>query len=413
MPRENVAVAIALIIFALTYVLIAARSLSLLRIGRPAGALVGAVAMVVFGVLAPAEAYAFVDLRTIVLLFSMMVISGYLQEAGFFGVLGRATLRGAATPERLLGSVVWVAGIASAFLMNDTVCLMLTPIVGALTVTLGLEPLPFLLALATSANIGSVATLAGNPQNMLIGTASLIPYRDYLAVMGPVALLCLAANHGLLHLVFRKGLRRRKGTGDDLAPKVIRRGLMIRSMTALLGVVAAWMLGADLAFAALAGAAFLILSTRLSPRRVFHRLDWSLLVFFGALFVVVGGVEKVGAVAVLRDYLPAGTKMSGLAGFSFLSVLGSNLFSNVPFVLVAGKWVSGMPEARLHWYLLALTSTFAGNLTLVGSMANLIVAQLSRDVHVMGFREYTRYGILITAVTTVLGVAYLVAVFAW
>lgn len=405
--------ALALTVLVVTYVLIAARRLRLLHIGRPAGALVGAVAMVLLGVLSPAEAYGAIDLGTLALLFGMMVLSGYLEEAGFFGALAALTLRRSSSPVFLLGAIVWVTGIASAFLLNDTVCLVMTPIVGALVVALRLDPLPYLLALATSANIGSVATLAGNPQNMLVGTASGIPYREYLLVMAPVALLCLAINHALLLAVFRSRLGPLASEAAAEIPFRVRRPMLVKSLAALAGVVLAWLLGADLSFAAVAGAALVILLNRFSPTRILERLDWSLLLFFAALFVVIGGVARSGALALARDVLPHSSGLLGVVAFSALSVAGSNLFSNVPFVMAAGTWVSALPEPRLHWYLLALTSTFAGNLTLVGSMANLIVAELSKGLHPIGFREYFRYGLVITLVTTVVGVAYLAAVFAW
>ncbi|MEW5763392.1 MAG: anion transporter [Acidobacteriota bacterium] len=405
--------ATALAVFIGTYFLIAARRFRLLHIGRPAGALVGAVAMVLLGVLSPDEAFAAVDLPTLGLLFGMMVLSAYLEEAGFFSALAAATLRRSATPGRLLGAVVWVSGISSAFLLNDTVCLVLTPIVVALVIALRLEPLPYLLALATSANIGSVATLAGNPQNMLVGTASGIPYREYLAVMAPAAVLCLGLNHALLRAVFRSRLAPVRTTASADWPHRVRRPMLVKTLAALAGVVAAWLLGADLAAAAIAGAALAILLNRFSPEPLLARLDWSLLVFFAALFVVMEGVNRAGCLAAAQAWLPESSGPLGIAAFALLSVAGSNLFSNVPFVMAAGGWVGSLSDARLHWYLLALTSTFAGNLTLVGSMANLIVAELAKGLHPIGFREYLRYGVLITIVTTVVGVVYLLAVSDW
>lgn len=404
---------VALGVFAVTFVLIAARRFSLLHIGRPAGALLGAVGMVLLGTLTPTEAYAAVDLNTLGLLFGMMVLSGYLEEAGFFGALAARTLRRSATPKALLGTVVWVSGIASAFLLNDTVCLVMTPIVATLVLAMRLDPLPFLLALATSANIGSVATLAGNPQNMLVGTASGIPYREYLLIMAPVALLCLALNHILLLVVFRTRLQPAASTACAEIPYRVRRPMLVKSLAAVAGVVLAWLLGADLSFAAVAGAALVILLNRFSPAWILAKLDWSLLLFFAALFVVMGGVARSGALEWARSLMPQSSGVLGAMAFSLFSVAGSNLFSNVPFVMAAGSWVNTLPNARFHWYLLALTSTFAGNLTLVGSMANLIVAELAKGLHPIGFREYFRYGVVITAATTIVGVGYLIARFAW
>jgi len=404
--------ATALVLFALTYLLIAVRRLRLLHIGRPAGALVGGVAMVLFGVLSPREAYAAVDLATLGLLFGMMVITAYLGEAGFFNILARAALERTADPRILLAGVVWVSGLASALLVNDTVCLMMTPLVALLATSLRLDPLPFLLALATSSNIGSVATLTGNPQNMIIGTASGIPYRQYLFVMGPIAVLCLALNHALLYAAFKDRLGRGDGAAPAEGPHRLRRPLLWKSLLTLGLVVGGWLGGTDLSFTAVAGAALLILAARFSPARILERLDWSLLLFFAGLFVVMAGVRASGASGAVLSLLPLGSGPLHVAAFTLLSVAGSNLFSNVPFVLAAAEWVGHHPDARFFWLLLALTSTFAGNLTLVGSMANLIVAELAKGVHHLGFREYLRFGLVTTAVTTAAGVLLLSLLFA-
>lgn len=404
--------AAALLLFALTYLLIAVRRFRLLHIGRPAGALVGGTAMVLFGVLSPKEAYAAVDLSTLGLLFGMMVITAYLDEAGLFHLLARTTLQRTTDPRILLAAVVWVSGLTSALLVNDTVCLMMTPLVALLAVSLRLDPLPFLLALATSSNIGSVATLTGNPQNMIIGTASGIPYLQFLLVMGPIAVLCLALNHLLLHAVFQHRLGPEEGKVPAQAPCRLRRPLLLKGLAVLGVVVGGWLWGTDLSFTAVTGAAFLILAARFSPVRIFERVDWSLLLFFAGLFVVMAGVRASGASGAVLALLPERTGPLEVAAFTAASVAGSNLFSNVPFVLAAGEWVGRHPDARFFWLLLALTSTFAGNLTLVGSMANLIVAERAKGVHHLGFREYFRFGLLTTVATTTVGVLLLSLLFA-
>ena len=170
---------VGLVIFAATYLLIAVQRLPFVHLNRPAASLVGAVAMVVFGVITPQEAYAAIDLDVIVFLLGLMLIVGYLEVGQFFEWVAQWLLRRVSTPERLLLGVVVGAGLLSALFVNDTICVMCTPLVLAMTEAAALPPMPYLLALAFASNAGSVATLTGNPQNMLIGTLSGISYVQF------------------------------------------------------------------------------------------------------------------------------------------------------------------------------------------------------------------------------------------
>ena len=193
--------------FALTYALISGRQLKVLPLNRPAAALLGAVLMVTLGVMTPDQAYRAVDYNTLVLLLGMMLVSAYLYLAGFFEWAADKILRLATTPRQLLLYLILTPGILSALLVNDTVCLMLTPLVVAVIARGRLPLLPYLLALATSANIGSVATLVGNPQNMIIGHMSHIPFLRFSAALLPVAGVGLAINYATLSFGFRNALR--------------------------------------------------------------------------------------------------------------------------------------------------------------------------------------------------------------
>src|SRR6266478_2349737 len=198
---------VAIAIFCLTYVLISGRRLKILPLNRPAAALLGSVLMVACGVLTPEQAYRSVDYDTLVLLLGMMLISAYLFMAGFFDWAADWILRRAKTPQALLFYLIGVSGSLSALLVNDTVCLMLTPLVVAVMLRGRLPLTPYLLALAMSANLGSVATLVGNPQNMIIGHLSKIPFLRFSAAMLPVAVAGLAVEYALLRIGFRKVLR--------------------------------------------------------------------------------------------------------------------------------------------------------------------------------------------------------------
>lgn len=395
-----------LVIFGITYLLISSRQLHWLGFDRPAGALLGAVACVVFGVLAPDQALAAVDTSTILLLFGVMGMGAFLAVDGFFTEVEARLVTAARTPARLLGLVVWSSGILAAFITNDAVCVLGAPVVVRLIQRHRLPPLPYLLALATGANTGSVATLVGNPQNMLCATLGGLAYRHHLLLLGPVALLALAVNHALLHGIFRRDLRT-----AALAPAQVGAPPNLRASSLVtLGVIAAtavaYTAGADLAWAATAGFVVLMLVHRRDTRQLWARIDWSLLLFFCGLFVVVEGFVRSGVPAAVFARWPLAS-LGGPAGLAGGFLVGSNVVSNVPFILVVRDQMATLPDPRLAWEMLAMASTFAGNLTLLGSVANIIVAESAREIGGIGFRDYLKVGLPLALVTTALGTAWL------
>jgi Na+/H+ antiporter NhaD/arsenite permease-like protein len=399
-----------LTIFGLTYLVVAGQRVPGLRLDRPSAALCGAVLMVLSGTLTLREAYASINLDTLALLLGMMVISAYLMEAAFFRTLAYYTARHARSARALLCALVLVAGALSAVLVNDVVCLMFTPIVVQVTREARLPALPYLIALASAANIGGVATLTGNPQNMIIGTAGGLVYARYSLRMLPVAALGLGLDIALLLMLFRRELPRGRLPDPALAPPPYDRRLAAKALAVLALVVAGFLAGRSLAGTALAGAAVLTLIARTAPRPVFGRIDGSLLLFFAGLFVVIEGAARTGAIdrahAALAPLFGTGAARQ-LVSFGLFSELGSNLFSNVPYVLVAQKWVGRLAAPEYQWTGLAMTSTLAGNLTLVGSVANLIVFELAGPDGAVGFWRFLRYGVVIAVGTTALGLAVL------
>jgi Na+/H+ antiporter NhaD/arsenite permease-like protein len=400
-------------IFLATYALISARRLSWLGFDRPAGALLGAVACVVLGVLGPSEALGAVNGPTILLLFGVMGMGAFLAVDGFFDDLERAVTRRAATPARLLALVVWGAGLLSAFVTNDAVCVLAAPLVVRLVRRHDLPPLPFLLALATAANTGSVATLVGNPQNMLCAVLGDLSFRTHLAVAGPLAVVALGVNHGVLWLAFRRRLPRRPLENGEAAGRISGRQAL--TLAVILGTAVAYTAGADLAWAATAGFVALMLLHRRDTRALWVRIDWSLLLFFAGLFVVVEGLMRSGAPGLVFDRFPlAGAGLDGPADWLRLGgifLAGSNVVSNVPFILIVRDQMATLADPELAWELLAVASTFAGNLTLLGSVANVIVAESARDLGGIGFFDYLKVGFPLAIVTTVLGTLWLLAFF--
>jgi Na+/H+ antiporter NhaD/arsenite permease-like protein len=401
---------LALIIFGITYVLISGRQLKVLPLNRPAAALLGAVLMVALDVLTPEQAYRAVDYDTLVLLLGMMIISAYLSLAGFFDWAADWVLRRAQTAEWLLVYLILTSGILSALLVNDVVCLMLTPLVVAVMVRGKLPLAPYLLALAMSANIGSVATLVGNPQNMIIGHLSRIPFLRFSAALLPVAIVGLAIQYLVLRIGFRRILRQTRIERPAARSHQLDQPLLILTFVVLGAVFVGFVIGLNLSWTAMAGGALLMVTARRDTHPVLKLVDWHLLVFFAALFIVVGGLGDTG----LPDQIYQ--KVRGIFGASvfsqawnlaWFSEVGSNIFSNVPFVLVAGKWVVNFSDPDLMWKVMALATTFAGNLTIIGSVANIIVMESARGHAEIGFWEYAKYGVPVTVLTSIVGLVIL------
>jgi Na+/H+ antiporter NhaD/arsenite permease-like protein len=410
---------VALAIFLFTYVFIAGARLPFLRLDRPGGALLGAVLMVVTGSVTPAEVFNHsaeralhaVDLDTLVLLLGMMLLAAFLSQAAFFRTAGAWAVRLARTPRLLLVAVASISAVLSAFLVNDTVCLMLTPLVLVVAEDAKLPPMPYLLAVCMASNSGSVATFTGNPQNMLIQGASGLPYAQFAAYMALPAVLATVVVVVLLLWIFRQELPRTRFEPHPPPPPVDK-PLLALSLGVLACVVAAFFAGLPMSWSALAGAAVVMAFARRPPREALERVDFVLLLFFASLFVVVYGVNKAGwAEEIRRVFAPlmAGSAWRETVGFAGLTLVASNLFSNVPFVMLARTWVPTLQDPVLGWHVLALGSTLAGNLTLVGSVANLIVFEAARGKVQISFWGYLRVGLPVTLISFALGLAVLLA----
>ncbi|HET9621971.1 MAG TPA: SLC13 family permease [Kofleriaceae bacterium] len=398
----------ALVIFALTYLVIASRQLQFIGLDRPAGATVGAVAMVLIGGLPMDAALHAIDLHVLILVFGILLISAYLQEARFFRLCAYLVMTRARSARSLLFALTFVAGGLSALLLNDTVCVLLTPLVVAVVVEARLPAMPYLLALASAANVGGVVSFSGNPQNMIVGAAAhgTVGFAQYLVLTLPVGIAALAANAGALIWLFRRELP--TGSLADRSPPkpALDKPLTIKALLALAAFAIMALAGVSLAGAAMAAAAALMVVARTPPKRAFAAVDWQLLVFFAGLFIVVAGVARVGVLDRLFTGVAPVVARGDLVGdlaFIGLIVLASNIVSNVPLVIVAIAWVPKMPDPTWGYIMLAVASTLAGNLTLFGSVANVIVMESAGPRGEIGFLRFLRYGVVITAVDLVVG----------
>ena len=405
-----------LVILLVTYLLIAAQGIPWLRLTRPAASLLGAVAMVTLGGLTLTEAYAAIDMNVIVFLLGVLILTAYLELGGFFEWIAARIVKYAHAPASLLAVVVAVSGLLSAFFVNDTICLVLPPLVLAVVRSLGLEPLPYLLAIALGSNVGSAMTPTGNPQNMLIGVASGISFARFVGTLALPSLGGLAIVFGVLAFVHRRSLaaapRRLTTSAPAVAEHPFDAVLVTKALVLFGAALVGWLAGLSLPLIAISAAALLIAVARRDPSEAFANVEWELLLFFGALFVVMRGVRDVPLVQDLTS--ASGASLSGAplhdAGIVSAAMLAlSNLVSNVPAVIL---WLPVVPRTahpNFVWLVMAMSSTFAGNLTLIGSMANLIVAERStaRGARI-GFVDYLKVGVPVTIATMLWGILWIV-----
>jgi Na+/H+ antiporter NhaD/arsenite permease-like protein len=396
----------ALVIFLGTYLVLTIGRLPGFRIDRTGAAIIGASLMIAFRVLTMDEAIRSVNHETLILLFGMMIVVANLRLSGFFTMVSAWVVEHTHHPLALLAAIVLVSGVFSAFFVNDTICLVLTPLVLDIVARLQRNPIPYLLAVAMAANIGSAATITGNPQNMMIGTFSQIPYRTFAAAIAPISAAGL-----ILTVVLIAALYRREFIGvpriDIEKPRVrVNAALLWKSVAAAGAMIILFFMGLPVSKVAIVTGAVLLITRRVKPEKVYREIDWSLLVLFAGLFVVIAGVEK----ALLTGDLLTLVKRLQLDRTGVLTVWSailSNLVSNVPAVLVFKPFLSTLPDPQHAWLTLAMSSTLAGNLTVLGSIANLIVIERSRRVIKISFLEYLKVGVPLTLLTLWIGILIL------
>ena len=397
----------AYLIFFGSYFVFAVGKFPWMKIDRAGAAIIGGVLMVAFRIVRAREALASIDFATIVLLFSMMLIVANLRVVGFFAWITERLIE-RLHPHHLLPTVIFSSGVLSAFLVNDVVCLVMTPFVVHLARRLRLPLVPYVVAVATASNIGSVATITGNPQNMLIASLSGISYVGFVAHLGPVALVGLFTNWGLLHWMYLRGSVDQVEVREALSAPEFQHGRIRKKPVVVLAIVVlGFLVGVPPAMMAAVGAALLLITRTVEPRTVYAEIDWGLLVFFLGLFVIVGGAERAGLTTTLLE--PIRTwNLHRLPIFVAVTAGLSNLVSNVPAVMLLRTLVPAFPNPHDGWLALAMSSTLAGNLTITGSVANIIVVEraAAEGVHI-GFRDYFRVGLPLTAITLLLGSVWL------
>jgi Na+/H+ antiporter NhaD/arsenite permease-like protein len=390
-------------IFIVTYLLIAVESHHAAYLDRTAAAFCGAVAMVLARVLTLDQAFQSIDWNTIAFLLGIMILVAHFLVSGFFDWIALRVAALARSPMQLLALLVFASGILSALFVNDTICLIFAPIVLTVTERLNLPPRPYVLALATSANIGSAMSITGNPQNAMIGIAGHFSFLGFLARLAPISLVCLLLNLGLLAFIFRRELGHARLPIEPARSARVDRRLLTKCLISAGLVLVLWAFNFDFPLVAISVGAFILLIGGVRSGSIHERVDWTLLLFFAALFVLIRGFELSGATGFLIERFEPwfhGGRGGQIFGLSAAMLVLSNLVSNVPAILLFRPLVSSFANQRFVWLTLAASSTLAGNCTPFSSIANLIVLQQAAKKTNISFWEFTRVGVIVTLVTT-------------
>jgi len=424
----------ALFIFAITYAGVALGRIPGLMLDRTGIALLGAIAMIVSGSVPLPEAVAAIDLPTILLLYALMVLSAQLRLGGFYTWVADRTTGLMDRPRLFLFISMLSAALLSALLANDIVCLAFTPVLCLAVLNKGLNPLPFLLGLATASNIGSAATIIGNPQNMLIGQVGRLNFGEFLAWCGPPALVALGGTWLILSILYRDNFAaasaarpgEKHETNGHMARQMRDRGLNAiqevceqadnkadvvsgdrfwpefdlwqsgKGLVATIILVGLFFTSIPRELSAITVAGVLLCSRKMRSRRIMELIDWQLITLFCSLFIVVHGITARNLPERLMDTLAGwGLQITDPFALTGLTAIMSNLVSNVPAVMLLVRFLD--PNVPEPWFVLALSSTFAGNLLIIGSIANLIVIEQAEKFKVrISFAEYARAGVPIT-----------------
>jgi Na+/H+ antiporter NhaD/arsenite permease-like protein len=407
-------------VFILTYALISMGNLTRIKIDRGIAAAVGGVLVLLFGIVSITDLPELVNLDVIFLLLGMMMLVAGLEFAGFFRIVSDHLVKHSGSKVKLLAYVMVICAVLSAVALNDAVVLIFTPIVIRCCRSTGSNPIPYLIGVMFSSNIGSLATAVGNPQNAYIATKAGMSFVEFAAHALPISLICLPVAFFMLFLIFRKNLVSKDGVPPkDDGIEVDRARLwaaLIITTGAFAGFTVSSFVGIGIHVIAMAaGILALIVVMSRAPKNavwVAKKVNWSILVFFIGLFILMGAVNESGLLGEIASLFPGfgegeTASIIGVAGFS--AVL-SNLVSNVPAVMLIGDM---LPDGSITmWIALAASSTLAGNATLIGSAANVIVAERSEEEKIyFNFWKFAAIGVPVTLVTLLIAVGILYLIF--
>lgn len=403
-----------IVIFAATYLGLALGGVPKTRLDRSAIALLGAIAVLLFRRLSFHDAMLQISFPTLALLISLMVISAQLRLAGFYQWVVLRIVEVARRPRSLLCGVIAVSAGLSALFANDVICLIFTPVLCIALKRAGRDPVPYLMALVTSSNIGSAATLIGNPQNMLISQTAHLSFFAYSATVIPLVLFVLVIDGLLVWWIYHRRILdvvaapgKDQPTHEKITPQwgVIRKTLFIMTLL-LLAMLLGDVLHLPIVISAMTAAGLVMISRKTRPSDLFSLVSWNLILLFVGLFIVVGDIQSRQLLTpVIHQLAKMGIHLAAFFPLSAVTLILSNIVNNVPAVLLLKPIIP--QTAVLSWYVLAVISTFAGNLTMLGSIANLLVSEQAKAQNVqLGYMEYLKVGVPVTLLSTALTIGY-------
>jgi Na+/H+ antiporter NhaD/arsenite permease-like protein len=407
----------AVIIFIITFLGIIYTRFPKVNIDRPSAAFFGAVAMILFGVLTFEEAVLAIDFNTIALLLGMMIVIAVLELDGFFTFIAEKTISLSKSRNQLLTIIVFVTGIASAFLVNDAVVLLFTPVIIQICRSAKLNPVPYLIAEILASNIGSAMTITGNPQNILIGMQSGIPYLNFLLHLLPVSFIGMILIVFIIKLFFKTDL----GNKNHLQFQEDEFNYDFKSMKVSVPIFAGIIIlfffshtiDISIPLIALAGASLILIFGKIKPSKVIKEVDWVLLLFFAGLFIVVHGIEKVGVLNRFIENTPVSNNLTGIISLHGLSLVLSQIVSNVPYTILMLPILKSA-SSDLLWLSLASAATLAGNATIIGAVANIIVIEVAKKYEIeIRFWQFFKVGVVITFITLIISIIILYLQLKW
>ncbi len=413
---------IAVIIFIATYIFII-----LEKIDRTAISFLGASFMILFGIITQEEAVEFIDFNTIGLLIGMMIIVNILKTTGIFQYIAIKSAKiSKGEPLKIIIIFSFVTAVLSAFLDNVTTVLLIAPVTLVITDTLNLNPIPFLVPQILASNIGGTATLVGDPPNIMIGSAANIGFSDFLSNTGPIAFVILMLTIFSFKFIYGKKLT----VNQELKEKIFTfdeklaikdKKLLTNSLFVLLLVVIGLMthqyVGLESASVALIGASIMLVISKAHVEEVLHGIEWTTIFFFIFLFILVGGLEKVGVIDKIAEIIIFSTQDNLFLSTLFIlwtSAILSAFLDNIPFVatmIPLIKKISLLSSMNVMplWWALSLGACLGGNGTLVGASANVIVAGiLKKHNHEISFIDYMKIGFPLMIVSVILSTIYLI-----
>ena len=393
------------------------------KLDRSVTALAGASFLIIAGIISQEQAIEHIDGNTIILLIGMMVVVGIVRTTGLFEWMAVHSVRiSGGSPRRIMVSLIWVTAILSAILDNVTTVLLIAPITLSICRTLGMNPLPFLITEAMASNIGGIATLIGDPPNIMIGSAAKLTFVDFLINLAPVVLIILAVFTLTCLFLFRRELQNSiartevvKGLHEEELikdRKLLRRSLIILALM-FIGFLLQKPLGLESATIALAGAAALLIVSRMVPEVAYHEVHWTTLFFFIGLFIVIGAAQKVGIIAHIAEwaktFVQAFPDFAGIFTVS-LSAIASSVMDNIPFtatMIPVIKELGTQTDITPLWWSLALGAGLGGNGTLIASSANLVVAGIAaKHGHPISFMYFLKYGVILMLESVMISIVY-------